>query len=290
MKEARDLLLARIQCIWIQTYEEQDAVMDLKEMLRSDDEHFREMRMFVWSQTAGLAEMPRQEYETAEPPDMRINSGVALFNKRKKMIQGGEFRSSIWVLRDLHSEINDAKVQRLIRDYAEYPGGQTYNPIIVISPSSTMPEDIAHLFRVVEYSLPDEEMIKEGIVEANGKLERAAAKDAGGDYHVSTPDEIDRLTKACRYEESMALRESMVKYHSIDLDFLSRNKIQMVKKTGVLDYKIPHVGLDDIGGNSVIKEWLRKKMDAFSDDAREFGIRKPKGYCAVGVPGSGYLV
>ena len=45
--------------------------------------------------------------------------------------------------------------------------------------------------------------------------------------------------------------------------------------------------LDDIGGLDVLKDWLRKRKDAFSQRARAYGLPTPRGLLIVGVPGTG---
>ena len=85
----------------------------------------------------------------------------------------------------------------------------------------------------------------------------------------------------------MVLKESLTKYHTLDLNFISNSKIQAVKKSGALDYRIPKYSLNDIGGNNALKDWLYEVKDLFTDEATEFGLTKPKGYMSVGIPGCG---
>jgi SpoVK/Ycf46/Vps4 family AAA+-type ATPase len=45
--------------------------------------------------------------------------------------------------------------------------------------------------------------------------------------------------------------------------------------------------LTNVGGLEILKEWLRKRVRAFSDEARAFGLPEPKGILLVGVQGCG---
>jgi ATP-dependent 26S proteasome regulatory subunit len=283
----RVLLKAKIDCIWIQTYEEKEVIADIKELVAKND-RMSNMTVQVWSRTEGVTRVPVFAYEQDDKPDAKLKEPPALFSKIRNEQQEATGSSNLWILRDFHTVVTDPKVQRFVRDLKEY-NGRHYNPLIVISPAMEIPSDIARLFRVIEYELPPEEAVLKLIQKANETLAMSASED--NDVHVSTPEEISALTKACMgltiKEINMALNESMVGYHSLNLEFLSKNKIELVKKTGVLDYKIPHDTLADIGGNEAIKKWLLEAKDAFSDEARAFGVEKPKGYMAVGIPGCG---
>ncbi|MCB1093829.1 MAG: AAA family ATPase, partial [Verrucomicrobiae bacterium] len=47
------------------------------------------------------------------------------------------------------------------------------------------------------------------------------------------------------------------------------------------------VGLDDVGGLDLLKEWLQRRAGAFSKAARDYGLPVPKGLLIVGIPGTG---
>lgn len=287
IEDLRILLKAKIDCIWIQTHEEKEVLDDLKELIASESK-MSDTNIQLWSRTEGVTKIPVYSFEQVEKPDAKLKEPPALFSAIRNNQNEPNGASNIWVLRDFHTVITDPKVQRFVRDLKEY-NGKHYNPLLVISPAMEIPSDVARLFRVIEYGLPSESMVQRMVEKANDKL--ACNKTPDNDIHVSTPEEIMSVVRACMgltvKEIGMALNESMVRYHALDLDFLSRNKIELVKKTGVLDYKIPNVTFADIGGNEAIKKWLEEAKGAFSDEARAFGVDKPKGFVSVGVPGAG---
>ena len=50
----------------------------------------------------------------------------------------------------------------------------------------------------------------------------------------------------------------------------------------------PHPdGLDAIGGLDLLKEWLVRRRKAWSDKARDYGVRPPRGIILAGIPGVG---
>lgn len=291
-RDVKALLQANIDCIWVQTQEEKEVLDDLKELCRTNPK-FNNMQIRMWSRTEGVTRIPLNEYETPEQPDGKLKEFPALFTAIRRaqgLDNSREGSMNAWVLRDFHTVVNDPKCQRYIRDLKEYKH-KHYNPLIVVSPAIEIPSDIARLFRIVEYGLPSESEIR-GMVEAsNAYLAKEQARNPQADIQVASEDEVTAIVRACKgltvKELDMALKESMVRYHALNREFLSKNKIELVKKTGVLDYKVPHDTLADIGGNAAIKQWLLEAENAFSDEAREFGVEKPKGYMAVGIPGCG---
>ena len=286
-EDLKVLLKAKIDCVWIQTHEEKEVLDDLRELL-SQESKLSDMNIQLWSRTEGVTTIPVFSYQPKEEIDAKLKEPPALFSKIRYEQTNQAGSPNIWILRDFHTVITDPKVQRFVRDLKEYKSSH-YNPLVVISPAMEIPSDVARLFRVIEYGLPTEETVRRMVITANDKLARSATPD--NDVHVCDSDELIAVTRACMgltvKEISMALNESMVRYHALDLDFLSRNKIELVKKTGVLDYKIPNVTFADIGGNEAIKAWLLEAKGAFSDEARAFGVDKPKGFVSVGVPGAG---
>lgn len=47
------------------------------------------------------------------------------------------------------------------------------------------------------------------------------------------------------------------------------------------------LGADQVGGLAALKEWLKTREAAFSEEGREYGIATPKGVLLTGVPGCG---
>ena len=293
IEEVRYLLRAKTDCIWIQSYEEKAVIDDLKELIKSEP-RFRDGNIMLWSQTEGLSKIPKNDYEQAEPADQKMREWLVVGEKVRQCQKGTKEGSmNFWILRDLHQKIDDPRSQRLIRDLKEHTiASDNYNPLIVVSPNISLPDDIARLFRVVEYELPNRALI-EGYVRAiNNLLITSKKKNPDADFEpILKDEEFEPIISACmgltEKEIDMVLKESATKFHALNLEYISQSKIQVVKKTGVLDYVIPKVKMEDVGGNDEIKNWLLEIKAAFSPEAREFGLPMPKGYMATGIAGAG---
>ncbi|MDB6035015.1 MAG: ATPase central domain protein [Verrucomicrobiales bacterium] len=86
-------------------------------------------------------------------------------------------------------------------------------------------------------------------------------------------------------ENSFAL--SFVQTGSIVPAIIAREKAQAVKKNGLLEIADSKESMESIGGLDLLKDWLLKRKHAFSPQAREYGLRLPKGVLILGLPGTG---
>ena len=292
MDEVLFLLNSRCECIWVNTYEEQQFLNDLRELMST---HFLSWTLNVWSNTEGMKNLPIAKGQKAVPPDKKLREIPALFDQIRQAVQEGENGSSernqsgvVYVLRDLHNLMADARTRRCIRDIKEYRCNR-YLPIIVVAPSTEIHEEVSKLSRVVDYGLPTKEMIESYVDKANAQMKKAVAK--GKDYKVLDKSKYGPIVNACvgltTKEIDSLLFRSMIKFKEFNLDYILQDKIEAVKKSGMLDYKQPKIKLSDIGGNTVLKEWLSELKEQFSDEAREFGLEPPKGCMFLGVPGAG---
>lgn len=72
-----------------------------------------------------------------------------------------------------------------------------------------------------------------------------------------------------------------------EISILIEAKGSIIKKTGYLDYYHPDEDFENVGGLKNLKEWLKKRGEAFSRSAKEYGIVPPKGVLLLGIPGTG---
>nr|WP_239582826.1 AAA family ATPase [Bacillus tianshenii] len=55
----------------------------------------------------------------------------------------------------------------------------------------------------------------------------------------------------------------------------------------MLEYYHPNESLSNIGGLDNLKDWIEERGNAYSQEAREYGLNLPKGVLLLGVPGCG---
>jgi SpoVK/Ycf46/Vps4 family AAA+-type ATPase len=64
-------------------------------------------------------------------------------------------------------------------------------------------------------------------------------------------------------------------------------KRHIIRESGALEL-YPYTGsMNNVGGLGALKGWLDQRQEAFSQDAREYGLSMPKGVALIGIPGTG---
>lgn len=287
MQEIKDLLTARMDFIWVESYEETEFVKELVQLVATN---FRGRKVFTWSMTDGLKQVPFTSIETPEPPNLEARDPIRLLKMIENAQNDTETRAeNIYVLKDLHLPIEIVRqFTRAIRDTKEAPG-RNYCPIIAISPTVSIPLELEKLVRVVKYDTPSKEANRLIIQDFVGRMAIANTEKNKG-YAIPTPEVQESIIQAIsgltyrEIKDTLAL--SLTKYKTLSLDAIMDEKIQLIKKSGVLDYKIPQAEFDQVGGNENFKNWIEDVELAMSDEAKAFGCPSPKGYLALGIPGT----
>lgn len=105
---------------------------------------------------------------------------------------------------------------------------------------------------------------------------------------------IDLLSNACQGLSIIQIRsiaaKFLVQYQVLDelaIDFFVEEKQKKIKETGKLELYSNNLRLDDIGGLHLLKEWLSKRLTAFSSASVRYGLPYPKGLLLIGIQGTG---
>jgi hypothetical protein len=189
---------------------------------------------------------------------------------------------SIVLLRDFHAFLEDGNpvLVRCIKDALRH--GRAHNKVaVIVGCRQNLPPELEREFVVLDFALPDQATLGTGagwhrrVGRAGEAQERAAGEAAGCGFGLT----------CLEAENAFAL--SVAQAAHLQPDIVSQEKAQAVKKSGLLEVWDKVIGLDQIGGLDVLKDWLLKRRDAFSRKAVEYGLPSPKGLLIVGVPGTG---
>lgn len=296
MTDLINSIKSRKSCIWIKTQEESLTIKDIRQISMIN---LPKANIVIWSQTEGATIYNSVDNSSSGKSIKKLANIDNLFSFIKLNTYGGTDNNdkvvkpepNIFILRDYNNLFNDPKSIRFIRDLKEYhKQKEAYNPIIVLSQIDNIPTQLTRLFKLIDYGLPNRNEILSCINETINNIKAVSLKQ-NKQCKIPTQEELNNLVNSCLgltiQEIQETVIESFIKFKEANLDFITQKKIEFIQKSGVLDYKIPSTTLEDIGGNEVIKQWLLEMKELFSDEAKEFGLKKPKGYLSVGVPGAG---
>ncbi|HBC91824.1 MAG TPA: ATPase [Pelotomaculum sp.] len=140
---------------------------------------------------------------------------------------------------------------------------------------------------VVDYPLPDREELKRIIDDMATMYKDKAVIDTDPSFREELVDALLGMTQT--EVENIIARVLVVdaRLDAKDIPEIIQEKIQIIRKSGVLEFYPLNESLDSIGGLSTLKKWLLRKRVCFQSKAREYGLEMPKGVLLTGVPGCG---
>ncbi|KKN34227.1 hypothetical protein LCGC14_0795760 [marine sediment metagenome] len=191
----------------------------------------------------------------------------------------------IYILLDYHTFLEDGSpdIIRFFRELTKILKGTEKN-VVIISSILTIPAELEKEITVLDFPLPEKDEISklyDDIVE-DVESEGVIPKINGNKQHV-----IRALTGLTEDEIANVLYKSIIKHRAFNIDTIIEIKKQIIRKTGSLEYYHTSDSIDDVGGYDIFKEWIIKRGNAFSDEARDFGVPFPKGVLLLGVQGCG---
>lgn len=267
-------LRARVPLIALVTPEEARAEERLLKPLARE---WREGRIFAWSTTQGYVSLGDDEDAMgfAAPDPISALEVVAAHDE-----------PTLFVLKDFHHYLDNAALMRKLRDLAAElaPSGRS---ILFLGPRFKVPEDLEKEIQVIDYPPP-------GLDELSEAIDTLAAE-LGDEGSVQlSPAGREKLLKAALGltlgEAETVFAKALVRDGALTdagVDLVLSEKKQIVRRSGILEFYEAQEGLEDVGGLTSLKGWLGRRHDAFTEEAREYGLPVPKGILLLGVQGCG---
>ncbi len=273
------LLRARNPLLWIVTREEARVEASLFEAAASANYIAR-----TWDVAQGVADIsgaPQQGIGGADPGDM-------LRTIQQRALNGNE--RAVWLMRDLPVWLKDltgAATCRSLRNLARMLPGcprEQAQAVIILSPSGEVPPELAGHVTVIEWPLPDREEISFIMHSAVESLPEKMQANA-----LKHPDaSIDAAVGLSGEEAAACYAKSLVQTRTIDPLAVAKEKKRVVARERVLEWYDPiPEGMDAVGGLDALKAWLKSRQNAYTPEAKAYGLPAPKGALLVGVPGCG---
>lgn len=282
-KKIANLLRARFPYIYLTTYEEERATAMLRAIVNNEKLIKFPREIYIWTQTNGFI-----NDETEKPVAGTSNPAKALDFVQK------HDKDSIFIFYDIHVNFGmknrapDYDLVRKLRDLVpDLKVSAVRKNIFFIAPEAIIPETLQKDITICDFPLPTLEEIKK-------KLDSMLAQNKRVKTETLTPEAKEKLCKAAlgltMQEAENAFALAMVndgKVDENDINIIMDEKMQVIKKTGILEFVRTNFTIDDIGGLDNLKSWLLKRNNSWSEKAKKYSLPAPKGVLITGVPGCG---
>lgn len=241
-------------------------------------------QFFSWDCIDGLKEHKKIEsgrYNLTAIPNCDVDTGLLNYISDISVEIDETSEKSIFLIEDMHRNFDNPEVFTRLRKLAEKLKGFKRH-IVLTGPFVKIPDELEKYVTVVNIPLPDRSDLKKILSNVADKI--TINEDLEKNF-------IDSALGMTDMEADLAFRLAKVKvgFGSKDAaQIIAREKEQIIKKSGILDYYQVNDDLQkSLGGLENLKSWLTQRNKAFERKAKEFGLQEPKGILLVGVPGCG---
>ena len=283
VKKLSNLIRARFPYIYITTYEEERVTNLLKKIVKEPKLVKVPREVYIWTQTNGLI---NDETEKPVPGTITPSKALEFVEKCDK--------DAVFLFYDMHVNFGihnrgcDYELVRRLRDLVSVlKTSQARKNVFFISPDLVIPDTLQKDITICNFPLPT-------LKEISNKLNSMITQNTKVKSDTLTQEDKERLCKAALgltlQEAENAFALAMVNDGTIsidDLKIIMDEKMQVIKKTGILEFVSTNLSIDDIGGLENLKSWLKKRNNSWSENAKKYCIPAPKGVLITGVPGCG---
>lgn len=194
-------------------------------------------------------------------------------------------RGNIYILLDFHRFLNPCSpdVERRLRTLSRMDSNTV---VIMTGPQYESTAALDKDIRVIDFPYPNKEEIKIALYTAIDSV-ILQAPNLRASVHEREEEIINSVSGLTFTEAVSALSKSICMHKDLHIPTILKEKQEVIRKTGILQYFNPQVGIDDVGGLGNLVDFLRARKSVFTEEAREYGLPLPKGLLMIGVPGSG---
>ncbi|HUA68522.1 MAG TPA: AAA family ATPase [Candidatus Saccharimonadales bacterium] len=277
--ELETLIRARYPILYILSSEEmrvQDLVMDIAKK--------RQKKVFEWSYSTGIVpagtSIQSQKHRNAATKDP-----LAALDQVIEQVE-----PAIFIFKDFHPFLtkNNFAVTRKLKEIALHLKN-SFKTILLVSPVLEIPAELEKEITLLNHPLPARDDLSALLAKIIADVKqfhqvKIDLDDAGRERLLQAALGLT-LGEAENVFAKIIVQDERLS--SEDVNEVFAEKQQIIRKSGLLEYYATDENFANVGGLSVLKEWLAKRAVAFSNEARTFGLPFPKGILMLGVQGCG---
>lgn len=287
-KVGRDIfhmIKSRYRILYIQTPEEVRVVDYFRNLSIADS-----YDLFVWDCSRGLREglslekVVVDDSEVHESPIAILSHIIDHANSdyEKTHSKASVNDGHIYLLLDFHPFLEGTpQIERKLKEFAQM---MSVCVIVIVAPVFQCPPSLEKEFTLIEFPYPSSSEIETSLNKMIPEIppEYTDATEFAKTHKEEIINSVKGLTIV---EVENAFAKTLVKDKTFNIKTMLEEKKQVIRKSGILEFREPRFTMDDIGGIDNLKEWLLTRKLAFTEDARQFGLPLPRGTVLLGVPG-----
>ena len=205
-----------------------------------------------------------------------------------RVLRANPEEDTIFILRDLHVILRNATTDKnapVIRELKNLSRElkRSRKLVVLLSHTLEVPTELSEEITAIDIPLPTPAEISSLI-----------------DLYVApellqlSPLAREQMIKACQGLSRERIRRVLAKalaakqeVNESDITLVLDEKKQAIRQTGILEFFSARETLKSVGGLDNLKGWVRVRQEAFSEEARRYGLPNPKGILLVGIQGTG---
>ena len=272
IRDIEILIASHHPIIAIETAEE-ERVVDIMQRLAARTD----LPLFEWKATSGLRRLGTTDpvYDT-EKPLAALKSAAAMRTE------------ALYLFHDLQKFFEDPTILRSLRDIGQ-SFGRDRRTLVLCAPELPVPGDLHTCTARIQLALPDLEELKQLTVRTLKQL--GAPRRVRIDLTLPEIEQLVQQLRGLTLQEAqrvlMAAALDDLRLDRGDVRHIMERKKALIASDGVLDLCALDATLQQVGGLDNLKSWLRTRGQAFTPEARRYGLEPPRGILLLGVQGCG---
>jgi ATP-dependent 26S proteasome regulatory subunit len=279
-QQLKNYIKARYALLVIESYEEERVVNEIAKVAKELNQ-----TVYVWNSTDGVMLNGVVVGEKTFDLKLAIDYCESLAKEPNSR--------NLFVFCDAHNYLDSKSnpiYRRRLKDFLMNIRRKGYiSNCIIVSPSFEISNDLQKEVTILDFPLPDRNEVKEIInsfIRTYGSIPNVKTNVDNN----TLENLIDASIGLTKLEIENCLSRIIVSEKRIDKTIIRsilEEKKQIIRKTGILEFVESNLNLEDVGGLENLKRWLHNRKCCFENDAKQFGIRAPKGVLLTGIPGCG---
>lgn len=269
-----DMLRAYYPILYLTTFEYDRTKQKVRGLVKNLKKDYQ---CFEWNSVDGLQQRNLdngeiKSIENYEDPEQVLNF------ISKSVTQSS---ADIFILEDYHEYIDERNIKVQLRKLAETLRYYRKH-IIIVSSILNLPVELEKYITVMEIGLPGRADLEQVLL----NVAKSSNNELGDNLKKKL---IDAALGMTVMEADLAFCLAAVKSNFSEESprIVAKEKEQIIKKSGLLDYYQVNEDLRNVGGLNYLKTWLEKRKLAYDLKAQLWKLPEPKGLLLLGVPGCG---